>query len=452
MVLRPAAIALVLLSHNAANTRSIEVKNTRELNSAMTNLFPGDTLRLNNGVYEGSFDICTPSVLICEANAVVDGLGEGDVVTISADSVVLQGMTIRNSGTRLLKDMAGLKITGNFATVSNCRIEDALHGIYVKGGNNAKILDNTIIGRFEIQEADRGNGIHLWNTSNNVVEGNDISFARDGIYFSFANQTTVRNNHIHHLRYALHYMYSDDNYFEYNVFDHNVAGSALMYSKNIEFSRNVFAHCRGFRAYGILLQSVNYCKASDNLILDNTKGVFFDDANYCSFTDNDIVQNDLALQIKASCEENSFVGNNFISNLAHCMMDASVIERTSWSESGRGNFWSDYNGYDLDGDGVGDVPHSLQDVFEYIESNHPAVRFYLYSPASQLLEEAEKRMPILRRVNIEDPDPLFHIKEDNRVPWEKMNESEGGKSIALAAVWLIIACLPAAAIARLRRW
>jgi len=452
MLFRAAAAVFLFFIFNVAFPRTFEISNTRGLNAALADLFPGDTLHIKSGIYQGSCDISTSARVICGANTIVDGLGEGDVVTISADSVVLDGATIRNSGTRLLKDMSGLKITGNFVTVSNCRIEDVLHGIYVKGGSNARIIGNTIIGRFKIQEADRGNGIHLWNTTENLIENNEISYARDGIYFSFAHNTTVKNNHIHDLRYALHYMYSDDNYFENNVFDYNVAGSALMYSKNIEFSRNIFAHCRGFRAYGILLQSVNYCKASENLILDNTKGVFFDDANYCSFTDNDIVQNDLALQIKASCEDNGFIGNNFISNLAHCMMDASVIDRTSWSENGRGNFWSDYNGYDLDGDGVGDVPHSLQDVFEYIESNHPAVRLYLYSPASQLLEEAEKRIPILRKIDVEDPDPLFHIKANNRVPWDNMRDREGGNSIAIAAVWLIITGLPAAAIARLRKW
>jgi nitrous oxidase accessory protein len=452
MFLRASIFALFIFLGNTAFCRTIEVYDTGGLYSALAGSSPGDTLYLKSGVYQGLFEISTPATLIGDTGSVIDGRGDGDVITISADSVVLEGIMVRNSGTRLLKDMSGLKVTGNYVTISGCRIEDCLHGVYVKGGNSVNISNNVIVGRFNIQEADRGNGIHLWSTADNIIEGNDISFARDGIYFSFANRTTVKNNHIHNLRYALHYMYSDDNYFENNIFDHNVAGSALMYSKNIEFSRNVFAHCRGFRAYGILLQSVNYCRATDNLILDNTRGIFFDDANYCSFLENDIVQNDLALQIKASCEENSFVGNNFISNLAHCMLDASIVDRTYWSKDGKGNFWSDYDGYDLDGNGVGDIPHELQDVFEYIESNHPAIRFYLYSPASQLLTAAEKRIPILRKSQIQDPYPLFSINGKNRVPWENSREDSPGVSISFVAIWLVVAGLPATAIVRMRKW
>jgi nitrous oxidase accessory protein len=446
----PGTILAILLCGGAASAKIVLVYDTGGLVSALENQSPGDSIILENGIYRGSFTVEVPGALIGNGKAVIDGRGEGDVITIVGDSVALNGITIRNSGTRLLKDMAGLKITGNHISVANCRIEDTLHGIYVKGGSSINILHNQIVGRFDIQEADRGNGIHLWNTSDNIVEGNDISYARDGIYFSFAHGTAVRDNHIHHLRYALHYMYSNDNYFENNLFDHNVAGSALMYSKNIEFRRNIFAHCRGFRAYGILLQSVEHCSATDNLILDNTKGIFFDDANYCEFNNNDIVQNDLALQINASCEENSFIANNFISNLAHCMMDASIVEGTSWAEDGRGNYWSDYAGYDLDNDGVGDVPHDLQDIFQYIESDNPAIRFYLYSPASRLLAAAEKRLPILRQTAATDPYPLFEIKSDNEVPWENLPSDYEGASIPHAALWLAFAILPVAAILRIR--
>lgn len=445
-------VAFILSIFSAVTSAgNIIVNDIRELKAALADPVPGDTIYLNKGVYRGSIVIGIPKIIIGTSGAVIDGGGTGNVVAISADSVALDGITIRDSGTRLLKDMAGIKITGNYVTITNCKIEDTLHGIYVKGGSSISILHNEIIGRFNIQESDRGNGIHLWNTANNIIEGNDIGYARDGIYFSFAHNTAVKGNHIHHLRYALHYMYSNDNYFENNLFDYNVAGSALMYSENVEFKRNIFAHCRGFRAYGILLQSVDNCTAENNLILDNTKGIFLDDANNCRFVSNDIVQNDMALQINASCENNSFVGNNFISNLANCMMDASIIEDIFWAENDRGNYWSDYDGYDLDNNGIGDIPHNLQNVFEYIESDNPAIRFYLYSPASQLLAAAEKRLPILRRANVEDPYPLFEISPNDGVPWKNSRSDYEGASLPHAAIWLCLALLPAAMMLRLRK-
>ncbi len=444
-------ILILVTCHTVALANKATVSSTDDLRAMLANPSPGDTIFLNNGIYIGPFEIPGHIIIIGHRGAVLDGNHDGDALLISGDSVEIHGVTIRNSGDRLLKDMAGIKITGNDAVIDSCLVKDSLHGIYVKGGNRIRIRGNIIEGRRDKQESDRGNGIHLWNTKLNIIENNDIGFARDGIYFSFANETTVTGNHIHDLRYGLHYMYSDDNLFEDNLFDHNVAGSALMYSENIIFRRNIFAHCRGFRAYGILLQSVNNCQAADNLILDNSKAIFVDDSNNNLFKSNDIVQNDLAAQINASCEGNSFIGNNFISNLSAVIMDASIITDTHFENNGRGNYWSDYAGYDLDSDGVGDVPHSLQNVFEYLESDDPAVRFYLYSPASQLLTAAEKRLPILRRTRTEDRYPLFKPIENSRIPWPKMTALAGESSYIHAMLWTFLIILPVGLMLGLRR-
>ncbi|MCP4580510.1 MAG: nitrous oxide reductase family maturation protein NosD [candidate division Zixibacteria bacterium] len=421
---------------------TLNLGSTDDLLNGLSHSNSGDTLYLRGGVYTGLFEINVPITLTGDSSAIIDGDRGGDVVTVTADSVVIRGITIQSSGTRLLKDHAGIKITGNFVEITDCRIRDNLHGIYVKGGSDIRIHNNTILGRFDIQESDRGNGIHLWSTANNVISCNDINYARDGIYFSFANNTQIRSNHIHHLRYGLHYMYSDSNVFEDNLFDYNVAGSALMYSEFIEFKRNIFAHCRGFRAYGILLQSVDYCSAYDNLILDNTKAIFFGNSSFNRFESNDIVQNDQSIQINVACEENVLVSNNFISNLSEVMMDESIVSVTNWSENGSGNFWSDYSGYDLDGDGIGDTPHQLQSVFEFLEQKSPPVRFYLYSPASQLLTVAEKRLPILRKTMVEDSFPIFRLIQNANIPWDNLEEHSINSSYSHLALWIAVLLLP----------
>lgn len=431
------------------NTRV--VKNAEEFSLALKHSESGDTVCLENGVYSGQFEVSTPVVIIGDTGTIIDGQGIGNVLVLSADSIVLRNATVQNSGTRLLKDHAGILVTGNHVEIADCLVRDILHGIYVKAGNDALIRDNIIVGRQNIQEADRGNGIHLWNTTGNTLVNNDVSFARDGIYFSFAHRTEIRDNRIHHLRYGLHYMYSDSNIFEDNLFEYNVAGSALMYSKHISFKRNVFAHCRGFRAYGILLQSVDHCEATDNLILDNTRAIFLDDANYNRFESNDIVQNDLAVQINASCEENTFVRNNFISNLAEVTMDVSVMEYIHWSENDTGNFWSGYHGYDIDDDGIGDIPYQLQSVFEYLERDNPAVRFYLYSPASQLLAVAEKRLPIFRKVTVEDTRPVFRLLDNNEVPYDRLTDRAVGSSAAHLAIWMMVLVASPAFLWRVRK-
>jgi len=103
-----------------------------------------------------------------------------------------------------------------------------------------------------------------------------------------------------------------------------------------------------------------------DLIIDNSRGIFFDNCNDNSFTDNDVVDNDLALQLMGNGERNKIIHNNFINNLGNLVLDGKRTD-TEWTGDEGGNYWSDYQGYDLDGDGLGDVPHILQNVFQVLE-------------------------------------------------------------------------------------
>jgi nitrous oxidase accessory protein len=263
---------------------------------------------------------------------------------------------------------------------------------------------------------------------------------RDGIYFSFANNTEVLNNHIHKVRYGLHYMYSDDNSFKGNVFENNVAGAALMFSKRIEFYQNVFARCRGFRAYGILYQSMDETLARDNLIIDNSRGIFFDNCNFNQFIYNDIVDNDLALQLMGNGEGNSIVKNNFINNLGNLVVDVRESS-TIWVEETGGNFWTEYRGFDLNGDGKGDKPYSIQNVFQVLESDIPEIRFYLHSPAAEILEVAERALPILELGSEKDVAPFMKPIHNDEVPWEKTEALKALPSPLWAIMFILIAAM-----------
>lgn len=411
------------------------------LQVTLNEISPGDTLLIAQGEYHGSLVLEKPVTIIGNDYPVINGEESGNVILIIASGVHLQGLDIRWSGTRLLEDEAGIKIEGDNATVEQCRIIDTLHGIYVKGGKRVTIRGNYIRGRTDFTEPLRGNGIHLWNTDHNLIENNEIEQARDGIYFSFADETKVINNHVHHLRYGLHYMYSDDNIFTYNLFENNVAGAALMYSKKIHFEGNAFIHNRGFRAYGVLYQSCDYCTSTGNLIFDNTKGLHFDASNYNRNWHNDVVGNDIAVQINASCEENILFENNFIDNLSGLVVDAKGYPN-HWSERGKGNYWSNYSGYDFDNDNIGDEPHKLQSVFEYLEGEHPEVRLYLFSPAAQVLETAENVLPILRASAKEDPFPLMQPVDPGHDAWNLLPETHHGASIPMLLIFGFITFSP----------
>lgn len=450
MAVLPLTIALawfVADSHVLAITHT--VGQGEKISAALLRAKPGDTIRLTGSEYQENLVIDVPVLLAGKHLPVIRGGYQGNVVHITAPGTVLEGIHISEAGPHLTKDMACVLIEADEVSIKDCVITESLHGIYVKAGAKANISGNRIEGRLDLIEADRGNGIHLWNTSDNQVTGNEILNVRDGIYFSFAHSTRIINNHIHHVRYGLHYMYSNQNSFAHNRFDNNVAGAALMYSEDIVFKQNVFARCRGFRAYGILLQSMSRVQASFNLVLDNSRGIFMNNTDNSLLEHNDVVDNDLAVQLNGGCDENLFTRNNFVNNLSDLLLDVSDRE-TKWADDTSGNFWSDYQGYDLDGDGIGDMPFGIQNVFQVMETQVPEVRFYLLSPAAEVLEAAEKALPILNLGDAEDPRPLMRAADNDQVPWEYAGSARLTSSPFWVVLFLLLGLIPATLLMRFR--
>lgn len=373
---------------------------------------PGDTIVVYPGTYKGNIEINTDNIVLEGVNRpVIQGDTTGNAVTLAARNVTLRGFIIRGGGRELLKDDAGIKlINAKECLVEQNRLEDNLHGMYLQRAEKCVVRENVIRGRAYDYQEDRGNGIHLWDSPFNKIIYNDIADARDGMYISFAHYCTIDHNKIHRTRYGLHYMYSTDNSFSHNSLIDNVAGAAVMYAKRMAFKGNVFAHNRGFRAYGILWQDVRHSDCSNNLVIDNTIGLYFDQAGFSNVYNNVVVSNDVASVILENSEENRIHGNNFLSNLSLLQLRGGTQQGRNnlFYKDGRGNYWSDHRGYDLDGDGIGDQPYNLQGIYDALESEYPEFRLFLFSPLAAAVSLAEKAFPILKvTVTAEDRFPLM---------------------------------------------
>jgi len=447
-MVKPIFWMLAVLSSVTAAATIHEVPAGESITAVLERAEPGDTIHLAGGTYRENIVVDVPVTLTGDDGAIIRGGYQGNVVHVTAAGTVLEGLHIAEASPRLTKDMACVLVEADDVTIHGCTVTESLHGIYVKAGNRVKILGNTIEGRLDLIEADRGNGIHLWNSIENRIIDNEIFNVRDGIYFSFADSTEIERNHIHHARYGLHYMYSNDNSFFDNLFENNVAGAALMYSEDIVFARNTFSSCRGFRAYGLLLQSMSRVTATANLIIDNSRGIFMNNTDNSLIELNDVVNNDLAIQLNGGCDGNRFVRNNFINNLSDLLLDVSDLE-TQWADVDGGNYWSSYRGYDLDGDGAGDLPFPIQNVFQILETKVPEVRFYLLSPAAEVLKAAERALPILRLGDAEDPLPAMFPINNREVPWEESAARTGSGSSMWAMIFLVGTALPVAGLWRL---
>lgn len=389
----------------------------------------GSVVEVSAGTYAGPIVITRPLVLRGVDWPLIEGDGSDHVIAILADDVTVEGFRIEHSGLNLSADHAGIFIQGDRATIRNNRLQRVLHGIYVKGGNGARIERNEIDGLILVPErredvfregfgsrpselctvaldvSRRGNGIHLWNSQGHQIRENTIRRTRDGIYFSFTSQTWVYRNLVSEVRYGLHYMYSDGNTFEENAFEENAAGSAIMYSEGIHAMGNRFFNNRGKRAYGLLLQSVDGSAFTGNRIEGNTIGLYLENSQRNRFRANRVEHNYVGLRFSASSSGNRLTRNTFHGNLHPVELDQA--ERLNqWSEGRVGNNWTTSDSPDLDGNGIGEWPHRESDVLGSLRRQHALTGMLSGSAFVELLRFASSRSRITGLPAIEDPFPL----------------------------------------------
>ena len=368
---------------------------------------PGDTVYLNEGIHEGNIVLSKRITLLGGQGSIVRGEETGSVMTILADSCVVKGIQLEHSGRMLVGEDAGLLVRSDHNFIRDVHLRDVLFGIYLWDADECVIGGCTIAGRGDLGVGERGSGIHIYNSHRNQFRENRIWDVRDGFYIQYANRTVIEKCEVFQVRYGLHYMYADSNVFLRNMFHNNLAGAAIMYSKSILMKGNVFRDNNGFTSYGILFQDCHDLEADSNAILNNTIGMFLEASTGNQFTHNVVARNDIALQMFQNSTGNIFSRNDFVENLS----PLSIVGRrtgSTWSAGGMGNYWSGYDGYDLDHDGIGDVPMKIVNVFQYLEGQNPAARLYLYSPASQALAMAARTFPILDRNEEIDTSPLLH--------------------------------------------
>ena len=389
---------------------------------------PNETIRVAPGVHFGAIVINKSLTLMGDPGAEIRGPGRGKVVTIAADDVTLRGLRITGSGLNLFDDDAAVFVTGNRATIEKNVIADSLHGVYLKKISGARILDNRIEGKTtlaatnepvekgigqSVENCDtslvanrRGNGIHQWSCEGNLIRGNDISDTRDGIYFSFTNNSRVERNLVHQTRYGLHYMYSDSNVFENNTFTENAAGAAIMFSKDLSVRGNHFVSNRGLRAYGIIVQSTERSRFEANQVEENAVGLSFNQCTGNTVVGNHVRNNYIGLRFGSNSDDNRFSENIFARNLHPVETGAAEGSGNQWAVNGVGNYWESGADLDLNQDGVGDLPHRELDLFGVLRRDFPAIAFLSASPAIKLLHFANERATIPGLSSIDDPAPL----------------------------------------------
>lgn len=365
----------------------------------------GAVVTVAAGRYTGDIYIDRPMSLVGQGRPTLIGSGLGSVVIVRAAGVRIEGMDIEAGFAGSLdRDSSGIHVAAPHVVIRDVRVTHAFFGIYLLAADDATIERVSVRGEAGRPPGEQGSGFHLYNSQRFRVTDSRVTDMRDGIYIQSASGGIVRHTDIRHVRYGLHYMYADDNLFEDNVFEDSAAGAALMFSQRLVFRRNRFSRNRGFASVGLLLKDCSDLLAEDNIIVDNARGLFLDGSNHNTFRRNLIAVSDAALVVYASVSGNVFRDNAFVANLTPLELVGRHTDTVF-----DGNYWSDADEPDLDGDGVRDRPFRIANVFDHFRGRTTASDLLSRGPAARALAAAERTFPVLRALDVMDAHPLVRL-------------------------------------------
>ncbi len=375
----------------------------KDIQSAVNLAKNGEKVVVKAGNYKGPIIISKGLELIGEGRPVIDGEGKHQIITVMADNVKIEGFLIRDSGMSYSEDIAGLKVRNSSnCVIRNNRFINNFFALYLEKVSNCNVENNTIIG-FAKTEGSSGNGIHAWDSKDLYIKGNYVKGHRDGIYFEFVKNSTIEENvSENNLRYGLHFMFSNENSFKKNHFYRNGAGVAVMYSKGVVMEDNMFERNSGPASYGFLLKDLSDSKVYKNEFVNNSYGAYLDECDRTRFERNVFKNNGWAVRIYASSENNTFVKNIFVGNA----FDVSTNTLSYFENTFLKNYWDKYEGYDMDKDGVGDIPYRPVSFMAVLFEKYPLTLLFYNSFLARIIDAMERLIPLLNPKGLVDKEPL----------------------------------------------
>ncbi len=378
------------------------VESSNQLINAVRVSQSGDTIFVKAGRYTiNNLTINKPLSIIGENFPVLDGQFQSEIITVKSSGVHIEGLQLENVPQTSMIDWAGIKVVeSSNVVIKGNRFRNCYFGIYLSATNNSVVTENEIFG-IPKEEQTTGNGIHAWKCDSLLINGNKVMGHRDGIYFEFVTNSSVSQNYTtKNIRYGLHFMFSHNDSYEYNTFEDNGAGVAVMYTRKVLMRYNLFINNWGPSAYGILLKDISESQIEHNLFNSNTVGIYMDGCSRSILTKNAFSRNGIALRLLANCDQNTLIENNFISNT----FDMGTSGNTNYNTI-TNNYWDKYEGYDLDRNGVGDVPFRPVSLFAVLIERVPQAMMIFRSFTASLLERIEKIIPGITPDRLMDKEP-----------------------------------------------
>ncbi|MGH7813353.1 MAG: nitrous oxide reductase family maturation protein NosD [Candidatus Binataceae bacterium] len=384
------------------------------IQAALLTAASGAIFWLQAGVYPGPVTIDRAVTLWGPRGAIIRSNGSGNTVVVRTDNARVLGFTIDGSGHRYDKMDAGLLVRGTGIEVRGITIRNTLYGIVIEHSKDLRIIGNDIAGDIRVPLGLRGDGIRLFGSGDCLIAGNRIENSRDLLVW-FSPNARIIGNLIEGGRYATHFMFSNGGLVERNRYLRNTVGVFVMYSDHIRIAGNVLAGNMKFDGFGVGAKESGNITIDGNRLVQDRVGIYFDT---CPFHPHqkDLIRHNLlalcgiAVDFLGSGANNIFEDNTLRDNQTQVQLEEQGnLMQAQWS----GNYFDDYQGYDLDGDGFGDVPYEPRSLSGQLLSEHPGLAFFRGTAALNLIDAVADVMPIFR------PEPLLIDRRPRMRPLDR---------------------------------
>ncbi|MDR2239035.1 MAG: nitrous oxide reductase family maturation protein NosD [Zoogloeaceae bacterium] len=370
---------------------------------------PGSTLKPPPGLYAGPVLVDKPLTIDGgNGKVTIDGGGKGTVLVVETEGATIRGLTLQGSGDSHDNDDACLNVRGKHHLIEENRITDCLFGIDLKQADYNTLRGNRITSK-PLDLGLRGDGLRLWYSHYNLIEKNEIVDSRDMVAW-YSDHNIWRGNVGKRSRYSIHFMFAKDSLVENNAFYDNSVGVYLMYTERIHLRHNLISHATGAAGMAVGFKESSDSDISDNEIIYCAVGVGsdispFEPGTTLRFTGNRFAYNGIAVRFTSEMGGNILSDNRFEGNLTDVVqMGRDVAGKNEW----RNNYFSDYQGFDRNNDGIGDTPYEQYAYADQIWIETPAAQFFKTSPVLELLDFLERLAPFSSpELMLKDEAPRF---------------------------------------------
>ena len=354
---------------------------------------PNAVLVPEPGIYAGPVTIEEPITIDGRGKVTIDAGGKGSVIYLDTDGATIKNLHLTNSGDSHNDIDSGVQVRGNFNVIKDNVIDNALFGVDLQQSESNVVRRNRISSK-DVELGMRGDAIRLWYSVGNKIQDNFIRDSRDMVVW-YSKDNVISGNDARGGRYSLHFMYSQYNRVEGNHYQDNAVGIFLMYSDGVELIDNYVAHSVGATGVGIGFKETSDVTVEGNKLLYCGVGLYLDVSPYQPdttnlFRNNLIAFNAVGIRFSNDWTGNVFKDNSFKSNISQVIVTGSATaNRNEW----HGNYWDDYEGFDLDGNNIGDKPYELYAYADRVWQDVPPAQFFKGSPMLEVLDFLERLAP-----------------------------------------------------------